>query len=122
MKADIRTLHNEVCERMLGKPIKGQLRPTVPVPAGGVTWQMRTTALEKQLEGFSIDPARMGRVGAQNLVDVRTPVAAVRKLFACADCIVGVAYEQLLDLRAGLLVELAEYMANKKNALDSSLG
>jgi len=28
----------------------------------------------------------------------------------------------LLDLRAGLLVELAEYMANKKNALDSSLG
>lgn len=93
MKADIRTLHNEVCERMLGKPIKGQLRPTVPVPAGGVTWQMRTTALEKQLEGFSIDPARMGRVGAQNLVDVRTPVAVVRKLFACADCIVGVAYE-----------------------------
>lgn len=70
MKADIRTLHNDICERMLGKPPRGAT-PQPALLASGSEWQRRTMELEEKLEAFRIAEDRVAEFGPQKLVEVR---------------------------------------------------
>ena len=90
MKADIRTLHNDICERVLGKPSRVALSikelQKQAAAGGGAhrafaagatnTWQQRTLTLEEQLAEYSIS-AEGGDFGSQRLVEVRLAVLAV---------------------------------------------
>ena len=91
MKADIRTLHNDICERMLGKPPRGA---TAPAPRGSSSeWQRRTMELEEQLAGFRIAEDRVAEFGPQKLVEVcgnrvvaHNPVANTGRTECCGLC------------------------------------
>lgn len=74
MKADIRTLHNDICERILGKFVGGLTSPRAKAaPAGDAAastpWQERTLELEEQLSKFVIGST--AEFGPQKLVEVR---------------------------------------------------
>lgn len=137
MKADIRTLHNDICERMLGKPPRGAT-PQPALLASGSEWQRRTMELEEKLEAFRIAEDRVAEFGPQKLVEVRARLlmrwcggcaggSDARAASACCAvgthcCLADPRDAQLTDIRAGLVVELADFLSAKKNALDSSLG
>lgn len=103
MKADVRTLHNDIAERMLGKPVKGKAKdPRSAALAGSAVaspWHSRTLELEEVLGKFR--PHVEGSGGTAMRV---------------ADLL------ELSDIRQGLWVELSEHLVKKKNDLDSSLG